>query len=250
MMFSFRSLLLLLTWVLTKAQTNIPAMAPSDMPSDVPSDIPSDIPSSVPSVDTAMPSSVPTIPSDTDYDICYICGEGNVVSDPNGSLLQYSCAEAELAGLAGNINPGDCQLIQSNAGAPANCGCVAASEFECTVTTCTFYTSMADLKNAAEVRSDICMCSAIFLPQGTGGCKGTMEDTITIEAGRDVTIECVDNNLECRLQCPNTAFVVEGSLTLHGNGRMSLRDGETESRVYVAPGGSLTMNGMSIVEYV
>jgi len=195
---------------------------------------------------TLVPSSAPTIRPG--YDICYICGVDKVVSDPNGSLLQGTCGEAELAGLTGNISPGNCQLLRAGA-ASTQCGCVPASEFECNINTCTLYSSMVDLKNDATLRSNICMCSTIFRPQGImSRCIGTSEDTITIESDHTVTIECADSNLECRFECPNIVFVVEGSLTLQGNGQMSLSGGISESRIVVATRGSLAMNGVSIVE--
>jgi len=65
-------------------------------------------------------------------------------------------------------------------------------------------------------------------------------------AEKNMAIECVLDPAGCRLECPNAAFVIEGRLALEGS--MVLSGGVTESRIVVAPGGTLTMNGVSFVK--
>jgi hypothetical protein len=93
----------------------------------------SDAPSLVPTSATSMlPSVVPTIASPRptfSRGVCNVCGEGRVVTNPDGKVndtttnTTYLCALLEQRGNGGFIaKPEDCSLVQSLADEPCQCG--------------------------------------------------------------------------------------------------------------------------------
>ena len=147
---------------------------------------------------------------------CYICGIDQVVGNPNGMLSDSTCAEVELDGLQGMFTLSECAC--QRASAKANCECMAVADFDCRIDTCTQYSSMADIKIATEYRkATVCMCASLIAVNNCG-CSGSSDDTITIPANKGMTIECTRDPAGCQVECPNAAFIVEGNLTIEGNG--------------------------------
>jgi hypothetical protein len=101
----------------------VAAIVQAQIPSDMPSDVPSGTPIQAPVEDGAtsrMPSTMPVASN-----LCFICGEGRVVGNPDGVISggdqTATCGEASMAGLSGMIPAFQCPLVQGIA--PGLCDC-------------------------------------------------------------------------------------------------------------------------------
>mmetsp|Transcript_3730 Transcript_3730/g.7124 ORF Transcript_3730/g.7124 Transcript_3730/m.7124 type:complete len:527 (+) Transcript_3730:102-1682(+) len=253
-----------------------PSVTASDAPTSLPTRTfqPTDEPTSQPSVSSqpsavssGMPSHIPTKDPMVDmgppYDACPICADGEVIGNPTFALLDgQTCATTNAAGLAGDIPPDLCTLLQQN-GTTA-CACapmmaadtaaptatptaspvaafgIAPSTGECSTSSCTLVPVWDQLQAFVDAASDgdsLCMCGR-FYEEAT---CGTAE--ITIVEAKEVTLECAPAQI-CSLKCPQSAFVVNaGTLTLKGTEQnFMMSGGTTSSRIIVGAEGALVAN--------
>ena len=234
--------ILFLAGVATAQET----MAPSDMPSDVPSYVPT------PKV-SSSPSTLPTINNMGPYPPCPVCPEGQEIENPDAILptTDFTCAQANQAGVTGNIEEESCSQLQQ--AGPFVCGCkeisptmspiansipiIPPTTGECSTTTCAevnTWLALYGFVQGADSGDKLCMCGRSY---GLG--DNTCGPTIVLGEGKDITLECVENGL-CSYECPDPAFyVTAGSLTLTGNDEnFKFTGGESNSRVVVGEGGT------------
>ena len=78
-------------------------------------------------VDAAIQTGIETASSETDNPQCNICGEGNVITKPNGDVVfgdgnvVSDCSEAQTFGNSGSINPELCAALPDRV--MFSCGC-------------------------------------------------------------------------------------------------------------------------------
>ena len=242
-----RSLLFLSALIVVEAQ--VTTSPPTGPPTDAPTLAPADQGTSPP---TIAPTSSPTV-----------VATSNPTSQPTGEPTFAPTFEPTSLPtteptfqptIVRTVSPSD---MPSDVPSEVPSGFPSSSETEmpssvpsvtggqiCEADTCRNYQSMASLKAAVASRSKVCMCT------GTLECTETSEDTITIKSDQNVEIECVGGGSDCRLECPNAAFIVFGALFLKGNDIMTLTGGVSESRISVEAGGTLRMEKVNVVEYV